>query len=98
MTDYWSQYVPFGLLTIGRAIYYFSHYRNHEFWWGMFLQNGMPQNPYTVESITVGERIIFTADEENIKAILATQFQDFGKGAQFQKEWNDFLGHSTSTL
>lgn len=60
----------------------------------MFGGSGNPKNPYTVESITVGERIIFTADEENIKAILATQFQDFGKGAQFQKEWNDFLGHS----
>ena len=53
--------------------------------------------PYTVEAITVGERIIFTADEENVKAILATQFNDFGKGPQFRKEWKDFLGLSIFT-
>jgi len=39
-------------------------------------------------------RLILTADEENIKAILATQFGDYGKGAQFNSEWHDFLGDS----
>ena len=56
-------YTPFGLGTLFRAIWYFSHYRNHEFWWKIFLESGNPKNPYTVESITVGERIIFTSDE-----------------------------------
>ena len=91
-------YVPFGLLSLFRAIWYFSHYRNHEFWWKMFTEGGNPKKPYTVETLIIGERIIFTADEENIKAILATQFQDYGKGKQFQKEWDDFLGHSKSLL
>ena len=59
-----------------------------------FHENGNPKNPYTVEAITIGERIVFTADEENIKAILATQFQDYGKGPQFRKEWKEFLGLS----
>lgn len=31
--------------------------------------------------------MIFTADEENVKAILATQFQEYGKGPQFRIEW-----------
>ena len=61
--DYYS---PYGLLTLFRAIWYFNHYRNHEFWWKMFLEGGhSPKNPYTVESLIIGERIIFTADEEN---------------------------------
>ena len=32
-----------------------------------------------------------------IQAVLTTQFYDFGKGEQFQREWNDFLGHSIFT-
>ena len=87
-------YYPFGLGTLFRALYYFTNWRNHEFWWKIFSTHGNPKNPYTVESICLGQRLMFTADEENIKAILATQFQDFGKGPQFRKEWKDFLGLS----
>lgn len=29
-----------------------------------------------------------TVDPENIKAILATQFHDFGKGEEFHDAWN----------
>jgi cytochrome P450 len=35
-----------------------------------------------------------TSDEVNIKAILATQFNDYGKGEQFNKDWHAFLGDS----
>jgi cytochrome P450 len=49
---------------------------------------------YTNMSIPAGERIIFTKDEINIKAILATQFQDFGKGQKFNRDWHEFLGDS----
>jgi hypothetical protein len=31
---------------------------------------------------------INTVDPENIKAILATQFNDFGKGEEFHKAWD----------
>lgn len=34
---------------------------------------------HTMESTILGNRIIMTAEPENIKAILATQFLDFGK-------------------
>lgn len=33
-----------------------------------------------------------TSDPENIKALLATQFKDFGKGEEFHKDWHPFLG------
>jgi hypothetical protein len=87
-------YYPFGLGTLAKALYYFSNWRNHEFWWQMFHQFGNPKHPYTVEAVTIGARLVFTADEENVKAILATQFQDYGKGPQFRKEWKEFLGLS----
>jgi cytochrome P450 len=49
---------------------------------------------YTVEAGPAGRRCIFTAEPENIKAILATQFSDYGKGEPFHREWKDFLGNS----
>ena len=42
-------------------------------------------------------RVIFTADPENIKAILTTQFNDYGKGEKFHKEWEPFLGDGIFT-
>lgn len=63
--------------------------------WLSFFAGISATHPYTREAKILGTRIIFTADEENIKALLATQFADFGKGKQFNKEWHDFLGDST---
>jgi hypothetical protein len=81
-----GSYAPYGFDTLARAVYAFSQWKNHEFWYWAFSFNKNEQNPWTVEDVTVGQRIIFTADEENIKAVLATKFQDFGKGEQFRKE------------
>jgi cytochrome P450 len=36
-------------------------------------------------------------DPENIKAILATQFEDYGKGDRFHQDWAPFLGDSIFT-
>lgn len=52
-----------------------------EFWWGFFSK----LQAWTVESDILCTRLIFTVDEENIKAILATQFGDYGKGEKFQQ-------------
>jgi cytochrome P450 len=38
--------------------------------------------------------LILTSDPDNIKAILATQFQDYGKGKPLYEEWKEFLGDS----
>lgn len=38
------------------------------------------------------ERCLFTADPQNIKAVLATQFEDFGKGQLFHDTWKQLLG------
>ncbi|KAI6886006.1 hypothetical protein KC334_g15713, partial [Hortaea werneckii] len=90
-------WTPWNVQLLFQALYLFSKNRNHEWWWHNFRTSGNKNLPYTVETITVGERIVFTADEENIKAILATQFQDYGKGPRFRQEWKDFLGLSIFT-
>ncbi|KAK5138075.1 hypothetical protein LTR08_005873 [Meristemomyces frigidus] len=90
-------WTPWNVWLLFSAMWYFAHHRNHEWWWSIFETRGNKHIPYTVEAITVGDRIIFTADEENVKAILAAQFADFGKGPQFRKEWKDFLGLSIFT-
>lgn len=60
----------------------------------VFLQFVADKPNYTAESVLLGNRVVTTADPENIKAVLATQFADFGKGEQFHKEWSEFLGDS----
>lgn len=67
---------------------------NLKFWHKNFMLYGNKNNPYTVEACPGGERIIFTADPENIKAILAAQFNDYGKGEAFNRDWHEFLGDS----
>lgn len=88
-------WTPFNLGLIYSAVWHMLRHRNHEFWWSIFEKAKKGENSqWTAEAITLGERIVFTADEENIKAILATQFGSYGKGPQFRKEWKDFLGLS----
>ena len=43
------------------------------------------------------KRFIITANHEVIKSVLATQFDDFGKGETFHHQWTDFLGDSIFT-
>lgn len=62
-----------------------------------FLDLLKPSSNYNVEAQVLGRRIIFTADPENIKAVLATQFSDYGKGEPFHREWKEFLGDSIFT-
>jgi hypothetical protein len=91
----WRSWTPYNLGFVYNAVWHMKRHRNHEFWWSIFDKARKGENSqWTSEAITMGERIIFTADEENIKAILATQFGSYGKGPQFRKEWKDFLGLS----
>lgn len=89
--------LPFGLDTVYEAIYYALRHEGLTFWSAGFAKYATGKVPYTIESSIGGQRLILTADVENIKAILATQFTDFGKGEQFNKEWHEFLGDSIFT-
>ena len=87
-------YMPLGLDMLYDAITSALADRNYEFWLGVFTKYGNPANPWTVEAGKGAARLVFTADPENIKALLATQFKDYGKGANFNRDWHDFLGDS----
>lgn len=66
-----------------------------KFWKDTFVRLcGSRASPYTIETTAAGQRIIMTADQENVKAILATHFDDFGKGRKFRDDWVDMLGRS----
>jgi hypothetical protein len=88
-------YVPYGLDMAYEVITYALKDKSYEMWVGMFEKWCGPGH-YTIEA-GVGERVLLTAEPENIKAILATQFKDYGKGEQFRKDWHTFLGNGTCT-
>jgi cytochrome P450 len=89
--------LPYGLDLMYEAITRALRHDGLSFWVNNFKNFGNTNNPYTIESSIGGERLVLTADPENIKAILATQFQDYGKGEQFNKDWHEFLGDSIFT-
>src|ERR1700733_7658152 len=79
---------PIDIDLIARSVRNTMRHKNLQSWQGFF------HTRWTVEAAPAGRRCIFTADPENIKAILATQFTDYGKGEPFHREWKDFLGDS----
>ncbi|KAK0617932.1 cytochrome P450 [Bombardia bombarda] len=85
--------VPLGLDTLYMTMSNMKQHTNLEYWRWIFDQT----KSATAEMRVVGRRIVFTIDPENIKALLATQFADFGKGELFHREWKDFLGDSIFT-
>ncbi|KAF9630735.1 Cytochrome P450 [Lasiodiplodia theobromae] len=92
-----TTYLPLGLDLVYTAVKATLGNASYDFWLDLFRTAGNPTNPYTVEAAVGGVRTIFTADPDNIKAILATQFADYGKGERFNQEWHDFLGDSIFT-
>ncbi|KAI9685735.1 MAG: hypothetical protein M1822_004295 [Bathelium mastoideum] len=86
--------IPWGIDVMWDGIQHLRQHKNLELWHKMFYTWGNKNNPYTVQTKLAGTSLIFTGDPENIKAVLATQFTDFGKGEQFQRDWDEFLGHS----
>lgn len=77
-----------------RAVYDSMQYRDLESWARFF---GGRDDISTAEVTMFGLRVVFTVDPENIKAINATQFADYGKGSRFHKDWEKFLGDSIFT-
>ncbi|KAI1762067.1 cytochrome P450 monooxygenase CYP539B5 [Hypoxylon sp. FL1150] len=63
-----------------------------------FFDLATPECPDCVEIYFMPrERYILTRDPEHIKAVLTTQFSDFGKGPRFHDLWRPFLGDSIFT-
>jgi cytochrome P450 len=87
-----TSWFPWSLDSVYEAIASTLRHEAMDFWLNGFMKWGNPKNPYTHETYLANQRLILTADVDNIKAVLATQFQDFGKGEQFNKDWHEFLG------
>jgi cytochrome P450 len=87
-------YLPFGIDFILWSAYHNSINRDLDLWSKIFHRYGRGTSPYTAEVVLGNDRVIFTADHENIKAILATKFGEYGKGPKFYHEWKEFLGDS----
>ncbi|KAF2195748.1 cytochrome P450 52A11 [Zopfia rhizophila CBS 207.26] len=89
-----TTYLPYGIDMLYKVVKYLLADKNLELWYEMFEKYG--RGGWTIEAGT-GERVILTADPENVKAILATQFKDFGKGEKFRVDWHPFLGNGIFT-
>lgn len=90
-------WLPGSMDVIYKAVQATIHHKNLDIWEQFFARAGVDTNGngcFTSEMRAMNRRAIFTADPENIKAILATQFSDFGKGDIFHEEWEEFLGDS----
>lgn len=90
-------WLPGSMDVVYRAVQATIHHKNLDMWEEFFSSTGVDSRgngSYTSEMRAMSRRAIFTADPENIKAILATQFADFGKGDIFHREWAEFLGDS----
>ena len=85
--------LPWSLDFIYKSIQATKNNRVMDHWSTTFRE----ANSYTVEIHPGGRRMVLTADPDNIKAILASQFDDYGKGDTFRREWHDFLGDSFFT-
>ncbi|KAI2607266.1 cytochrome P450 monooxygenase CYP539B5 [Hypoxylon fragiforme] len=63
-----------------------------------FFDQATPECPNCVEfQARPRERYLVTRDPEHIKAVLTTQFSEFGKGPAFHDLWRPFLGDSIFT-
>ncbi|KAL0766706.1 hypothetical protein CaCOL14_011151 [Colletotrichum acutatum] len=95
----YKSYTPFGVLSGLHFLWSITtcalQDQNLKFMHNAFLRSGQgKKNPYTFEVSLIGSRAIFTADPENIRAMLATQFNDFGKGQRFRADWFELMGNS----
>ncbi|PTB64110.1 cytochrome P450 [Trichoderma citrinoviride] len=91
--------LPFGLDFIYYGVRSTIAHKNLELWRDIFFggASSSPSPSYTCEMRILNERVVLTADPENVKAMLATQFHDFGKGPNFNREWAELLGDSIFT-
>ncbi|KAI9149174.1 Cytochrome P450 52A13 [Paramyrothecium foliicola] len=71
-----------------------NQYRNRlPTWCIQALDSVSSQRGHFAEfSLTGSKRVLITRDAEQIKAVLATKFADFGHGPQWHKLWRPFLG------
>lgn len=75
-------WAPFGLDFLYRAVKATFAHQIPEFWSQILSSAKRPSDlppPTTVDCRVTGERIVLTIDPENVKALLAAQFNEYGK-------------------
>jgi cytochrome P450 len=93
-------WAPFGIDCLYRGLIAAINHQVPEFWSGVLADAKRPAGLLqvtTVDCRVAGERFLFTIDPENVKALLAAQFNDYGKSEIFHNDWKDFLGDSIFT-
>ena len=93
-------WAPFGLDFLYRGLKAAVGHQVPQFWIKVLSDAKRPADlppPTTVDCRVTGERFLFTIDPENVKALLAAQFSDYGKSEIFHNDWKDFLGDSIFT-
>ncbi|KAJ5518647.1 Cytochrome P450 E-class group I [Penicillium expansum] len=91
-------HVPYALDFIFQGYQANQVNRDIEFWDSKLGQAGGLTNVKTAElDAGLSTRMVITKDPENIKALLTSQFADYGKGDSFHQEWKEFLGDSIFT-
>lgn len=85
--------LPLSIDILFEGIMKGAKHKDLEFFYSM-KKYGNPKDPWTIELRPGGRRVIVTQDPENIKAVLATQFGDYGKGQRFNELLHEFLGDS----
>ncbi|KAG6988843.1 cytochrome P450 52A13 [Physcia stellaris] len=88
--------LPFGLDIVLRSVMHTRKDSVLEFWDWVFSFTPN-RSGYTAEFYIGRQRVIFTADPRNVRAVLATQMSDYGKGKSFHDDWHPFLGDSIFT-
>jgi len=95
-----NTWAPFGLDFLYTCLRAASCHQIPQFWRTTLANANKPAGlplATTIDCRVAGERFVFTIDPENVKALLAAQFNDYGKSEIFHADWKDFLGDSIFT-
>lgn len=87
-------FLPLGIDYIRRGIIYSAQNKSLVFWEELFRK----YHPFQTLEVRLGpQTVIVSRDPQVVKALLTTQFGDFGKGERFHTEWREFLGDAIFT-
>lgn len=87
-------FLPLGIDYITRGIIYSAQNKSLVFWEELFRK----YHPFQTLEVRLGpQTVIVSRDPQVVKALLTTQFGDFGKGERFHTEWREFLGDAIFT-
>ncbi|KAG6157208.1 hypothetical protein E4U37_007719 [Claviceps purpurea] len=88
---------PFRTIFLFLQTTYYQINNDLLYYFNAALSENEPTCLHAAEVSFLGRRIIITRDTEHIKAVLTSKLAHFGKGPQFHRIWEGFLGDSIFT-